>query len=59
MQWGIEMAKKKKQTCKQKGYHNWEVTGVNGEIDNEEVELSCSDCNATARAEVDFVQEED
>lgn len=45
---------KKKRTCKQKGYHNWEVTGVTIK-GGEEVELSCEDCGAYAIAEVNYV----
>ena len=46
-------------TCKKKGYHCWEVVGTNGLIPNEEVDLVCEECGATATAEVMRVQGDD
>jgi hypothetical protein len=44
-------------SCRDVGYHDWQVTSVLGTLPVQELELSCAACGAEATAE--FLYEED
>jgi hypothetical protein len=47
--------KRKLTKCEKRGYHDWEVCGVNGTLPEQEVELRCATKGCDAERTVDFV----